>query len=195
MQLDKVALLGLAAAREAVADAGFGFELSDAKKNSFRIIGLDPDRTGVFGGTGIGGIASLMAAQAFHCGNRPAKKLEALRSGLREMAETLDVRAEPGTANACLPMPMRFNPMTIAMSMPNSCSSSIGIKYGLTGHNLCCSTACAAGTERESGSGIAPSPPASAIPQSPEGPSTSATITGAPSGLSMQPERWYEFRR
>ncbi len=146
LQLDKVALLGLAAAREAIADAGFGFELNDAKKNSFRIIGINPERTGVFGGTGIGGIASLMAAQAFHCGNRSSEKLEAVRSGIREMAETLDVHAEPGMALACPPMPLRFNPMTIAMSMPNSCSSSIGIKYGLTGHNLCCSTACAAGT-------------------------------------------------
>jgi 3-oxoacyl-[acyl-carrier-protein] synthase II len=146
MQFDKVALLGLAAAREAVTDAGLGFELNDAKKNSFRIKGIDPEKTGVFSGTGIGGIASLMAAQAFHFGSRAAKTLEAVRSGIREMAEALDVCAAPGTANACPPLPLRFNPMTIAMAMPNSCSSSIGIKYGLTGHNLCCSTACAAGT-------------------------------------------------
>jgi 3-oxoacyl-[acyl-carrier-protein] synthase II len=146
MQLDRVALLALAAAREAMEDAGFGFELHDEKKNSFRVTGIDPGRTGVFSGTGIGGVASLMTAQAFHCGTKSAKKLNALRTGIQEVATALDVDVALDAAHWSLQLPLRFNPMTIAMSMPNSCSSAIGIKYGLSGQNLCCTTACAAGT-------------------------------------------------
>jgi 3-oxoacyl-[acyl-carrier-protein] synthase II len=139
-------MLALAAAREAMQDAGFSFAQCDEKKNTFRTTGLDPERTGVFAGTGIGGVASLISAQAFHFGTRMVKNLDAARGCLEEVADALGASVTIDAAKWRVPLPMRFNPMTIAMAMPNTCSSSIGIKYGLTGQNLSCSTACAAGT-------------------------------------------------
>lgn len=131
MQLDMVEMLALASSRMALDDAGWGLESADEKKNTMRIATACCERWGVFAGTGVGGVSSLVLNQAFHVGT----------------ALAASVAPEHAAPVAKLSRsPFRFNPMAVAMTMPSGVSSCVGIKFGLTGRNVTVATACAAGT-------------------------------------------------
>ncbi|HZA86110.1 MAG TPA: beta-ketoacyl synthase N-terminal-like domain-containing protein, partial [Acidimicrobiales bacterium] len=114
---DRTALLGLAAATDAVADA---CATSDAADGSSRApddpagagdLGADPLRCAVVGGSGIGGI--------------------------RTLEDQVIGYAEKG--------PSRVGPFLVPMMMPNATAALVGIRHGFTGPNLAIATACATG--------------------------------------------------
>ncbi|MBD3241787.1 MAG: hypothetical protein GF331_14450 [Chitinivibrionales bacterium] len=148
MQLDKATMLALSASRQALDAAGFVCRVKDEKKGTCSVESLDPQRAGVFMGTGVGGLTSLIAAEANHV-------FTPLKSSLQQMrqagAEAGDAAAGPigdiadGMSDMMI-MPPRFNPFIVSMIMPNACSAATGIKYSLHGPNTSYCCACAAGT-------------------------------------------------
>jgi 3-oxoacyl-[acyl-carrier-protein] synthase II len=133
MQLDKSAMLVILAAQEALESARLPSVLSDEKKNLFSVAGFSGDRTAVFMGTGIGGIASFAASEGNHI-------LSPCNTRLQQMAVPADALSDVMRA------PSRFNPFIVPMTMPNSCSAMLGIRFSFTGPNRTVCTACASGT-------------------------------------------------
>ena len=146
MQLDTASMLSLAASRQALEAAGLVCRVKDEKKGTFTLEGVDPVRAGVFMGTGVGGLTSLIAAEANHV-------LTPLKAGLKHLREirssgevTEGLERVASDMKATMIMPPRFNPFIVSMIMPNACSATIGIKYSLNGPNTTSCSACAAGT-------------------------------------------------
>ena len=139
MRLDRAAMLAVVAAGEALADAGLEASLADAKRGIWRLAGVDCDRAGVFMGTAVGGITTLINSQNSHLLG-PVQPLKSLGEpgALDPATDALD------TLLASLPR--RFNPFAVSMIMPNAVSATLGIRYSLRGPNATCSVACAAGT-------------------------------------------------
>ncbi|MGA2506406.1 MAG: beta-ketoacyl-[acyl-carrier-protein] synthase family protein [Chitinispirillaceae bacterium] len=133
MQLDMTAKLAIAAAWQAVRHAGFTPELRDEKKNTFTINNIDRNRSGVFLGTGMGGICSFAANEGHQLYFPLQKALK--RDGREPAPEFPFVRCAP-----------KFNPFAVSMSMPNGASAALGIKFSLNGTNRTIGGACAAGT-------------------------------------------------
>jgi 3-oxoacyl-[acyl-carrier-protein] synthase II len=139
MRLDRSAMLAIVAAGEALADAGFQPALTDAKRGIWRLAGIDADRAGVFMGTGVGGITTMVTAQNSHL-LTPVQPLEG-RGGAAASDPAVDaLDTLLGT------LPKRFNPFAVSMIMPNAVSATLGIRYSLHGPNATCAMACAAGT-------------------------------------------------
>src|SRR4029077_7588886 len=63
------------AAEEALQRAGLRLESADAKRNAYRIAGLDGDRAGVFLGTGVGGLHSCLQGSRFLTPHQPPRPL------------------------------------------------------------------------------------------------------------------------
>jgi 3-oxoacyl-[acyl-carrier-protein] synthase II len=126
MQLDTSGMLSIVAAAEALRDAGIGATVADAKKNTFRLDAPDPDRCGVFMGTGVGGITSFVGNLTNHVFG--------------------PVREAVMAATELPPMPPRFSPYAVPSMMPNAVSALLGIRWSLRGPNLTFAQACAAGT-------------------------------------------------
>jgi 3-oxoacyl-[acyl-carrier-protein] synthase II len=139
MRLDRAAMLAIVAAGEAVADAGLEASLADAKRGIWRLAGIDGDRAGVFMGTAVGGITTLITSQNSHL-LTPLLPLES-------RGESLAPDPASDALDALLAsLPKRFNPFAVSMIMPNSASATLGIRYSLRGPNVTCAVACAAGT-------------------------------------------------
>lgn len=137
MRLDKAAMLAIVAAGAALADAGLEASPVDTKRGIWRLGGIDGDRAGVFMGTAVGGITTLIESQNSHL----LAPVQPLGNG--------DVA--PGIAIDALRMliaalPRRFNPFAVSMIMPNAVSATLGIRYSLHGPNETSALACAAGT-------------------------------------------------
>jgi 3-oxoacyl-[acyl-carrier-protein] synthase II len=126
MQLDISGMLAIAASSEAIRDAGIDTSSADAKKNTFRLEGQAPDRCGVFMGTGVGGVSSLVGNLANHV-------ISPLTAAVPD-------------PSVLPPMPTRYNPYAVASMMPNAVSALLGIRWSLRGPNLTFAQACAAGT-------------------------------------------------
>lgn len=148
MQLDTATMLALSASRQALDAAGFVCHVKDEKKGTFTIEALAPQRAGVFMGSGVGGLTSLIAAEANHV-------FTPLQSSLKELRRASGAAAEPvekavgdiaDRMTSTMIMPPRFNPFIVSMIMPNACSAATGIKYSLNGPNTTYCCACAAGT-------------------------------------------------
>jgi 3-oxoacyl-[acyl-carrier-protein] synthase II len=133
MQLDKSAILAILAAREALESARMPCTLTDEKKNRYFVAGFSGDRAAVFMGTGIGGIASFAANEGNHILTPCSARLQQLPIPPDELAEL--TRA-----------PSRFNPFVVSMTMPNTCSAMLGIRFTAHGPNRTVCTACASGT-------------------------------------------------
>ncbi len=117
---DRTALLGLAAAADALAYACAATDRPGAPASSSRAaddpaapgdLGADPLRCAVVGGSGIGGI--------------------------RTLEDQVIGYAEKG--------PSRVGPFLVPMMMPNATAALVGIRHGFTGPNLAIATACATG--------------------------------------------------
>ncbi len=139
LQLDKMQLLSIIAAQEALESAQLPFFPDKQKKNCFTIPELPQDRTGVFMGTGSGGITSVISAQANHTFTPVEKRLNFLDSTVKNQIDSLKL-------GQIMRTPARYNPFVVSMMMPNACSSALGIRFGLTGTNETCCLACASGT-------------------------------------------------
>jgi 3-oxoacyl-[acyl-carrier-protein] synthase II len=135
MQTDRSAQLAVAAAGQALQDAGIGVSLSNEKKNTYSLSDVPSERCGVFIGTGIGGITSYTA----NMGNHLYAPLQAaLRPGQPD-----------GSAAPLAPIVRfvpRFHPFAVPMSMTNTAAATLGIKFSLQGPNVSFGNACAAGT-------------------------------------------------
>ncbi len=131
--------LGMAAASQALENAGFSLFCSDEKKQRYLIPDIDPASAGVFAGTGVGGLVSLISNQANHI-LKPQKDL------LESMQPRSTVNETAARVIGMMRIPGRFNPFVVSIIMPNAVSSSIGIRFGLTGPNITFTCACAAGT-------------------------------------------------
>ncbi len=143
LQRDPVSLLAICAAQEAISNAGLTSSLKDKRANTYSIEGLDPSRTGVFMGTGIGGAHSFLE-------NHAHQVLARSTEGLIKLSDAGDLsrgfaRVLEGVL-AQMVFPRRFNPFVVSMLMPNAVSAILGIKYSITGPNTTYSLACAAGT-------------------------------------------------
>ncbi len=139
-QLDHSTLIALHSAFEALSDSGYAYKLIDAKYNKYEVDGIDPYRTGVILGTGIGGISSLVQAYAFRMlsGSRSMIDASLERAGdMRDVMEKVSSR---------MLLPRRFNPFSVPMIMQNAAAANIGIKFGFKGINRTVSAACASGT-------------------------------------------------
>ncbi|MEI7781088.1 MAG: beta-ketoacyl-[acyl-carrier-protein] synthase family protein [Planctomycetota bacterium] len=139
MRLDTSAMLAIVAAGEALADAGLEASLADAKRGIWRLAGIDGDRAGVFMGTAVGGITTLIASQNSHL-LTPIQPLE--RRGEANAPDPATDALDALLAS----LATRFNPFAASMSMPNAVSATLGIRYSLRGPNTTCALACAAGT-------------------------------------------------
>jgi 3-oxoacyl-[acyl-carrier-protein] synthase II len=135
MQNDMTALLAIAAADQALFMSGVDPFLKNEKKNTFTLCDLDPLRCGVFMGTGVGGIASFAANEGNH-----------LFSRIREsFSDSTFIAEKQEQFSRIIRYPPRFHPFAVAMTMPNTASASLGIKYSLNGLNRTFCNACAAG--------------------------------------------------
>ena len=142
-QLDPAAVLIIKTACEAVSNAGLTLSLTDEKRNTYSVDALDPERTAVLIGTGMGGVSTLSLCNAYRILERPRREITALAGAAgRDPAEAALLR---DIAERMI-MPTRFNPFAVSMVMPNSCSAHVGLKLGLKGWNATLNAACASGT-------------------------------------------------
>ncbi|MDX1433015.1 MAG: beta-ketoacyl synthase N-terminal-like domain-containing protein, partial [Gammaproteobacteria bacterium] len=81
-QHDPVSLIAEMATRQAVLGARLRPELADKRANTYRLPGIDPQRAGVYMGTGIGGAKSFLENFAYQALSRPRLALEKTRGAL-----------------------------------------------------------------------------------------------------------------
>jgi 3-oxoacyl-[acyl-carrier-protein] synthase II len=135
-QLDKSSLNILSAAYQAVNGAGLKLSMDNPKNNTFRIMDIDCEGTGVFIGTGNGGISTIGESLSFQILNNIKTEL------------TKKVLKDPDIYKTTEKMlfPKRFNPFSVSMIMPNAVSANVSIKFGIKGQSDTISSACASGT-------------------------------------------------
>ena len=139
-QLETTTKLALSCCFQAVDDARLKREVSDKKRNTYSLPEIDPERSGVIFGTGIGGISSFSEAFSYQVLNNIKSKLSDISNASDNSCSKIDSVTEK------MIMPKRFNPFAVSMIMPNSSAANIGIKFGLKGLNNTISLACASGT-------------------------------------------------
>lgn len=141
-QLDPSSLIAIACSFQALGSAGLEYTKLDQKRNTYSVSSLDKDRTGVFMGTGIGGLSTFASCYSYQLLLRQKEMLAKASAQLadhpvREILKQIQER---------MLYPRRFNPFAVAMTMPNACSANVGIKFNLCGSNNAYSAACASGT-------------------------------------------------
>ncbi|HEV7505129.1 MAG TPA: beta-ketoacyl-[acyl-carrier-protein] synthase family protein [Thermoanaerobaculia bacterium] len=144
LQNDHTALLAMVAAFQALMAAGISREPRNEKRNTFALCDVDPERTGISLGTGIGGLSSALRKNLHQALTRPKEslgelygRLDGAEPGALELLEATDRR---------LLAPARANPFTVAMTMPNSATSALSIKLSVLGPQRTHCAACASGT-------------------------------------------------
>jgi len=141
-QLDPTSLIAIACSFQALDSAGLKYTTLDHKRNTYSVSSVDRDRTGVFMGTGIGGLTTFASCYSYQVLLRQKELLTKASAQLsdhpvREILEQVQAR---------MLYPRRFNPFAVAMTMPNAPSANVGIKFNLCGSNNAYSAACASGT-------------------------------------------------
>ena len=126
-QLDPVSKNAVHTAFRAVEAAGIPVRMTNEKRRTYTMEGVESERAGVFVGTGVGGVHTIGESYAHQI--------------CVPIAAALDERV-----GNHLVFPKRFNPFTVPMLMPNAAAANIGIKLGVTGPNLTYALACASGT-------------------------------------------------
>jgi 3-oxoacyl-[acyl-carrier-protein] synthase II len=142
-RLDKTNIMAVYSASEALRSAGLKYTLFNEKQNTYSIKSIDSSRSGVFMGTGIGGINTVTSCFSHQILNYQKEALTKLSLNFKE-DETTQFRIKKITEKMLLPK--RFNPFSVTMIMPNACSANLGIKFNLKGRNNTFCTACASGT-------------------------------------------------
>ena len=141
LQHDRVTLLAIAAAEEALESAGLSKEVVDKRHSKFALNGINPDRAGVVIGTGIGGAESFLANNAHQV---LAEQTTRLRESVADAST--DVQEKVENLLALWPHPPRVNPYVVSMTMPNAPAPALGIRYGFLGVNSAVNAACASST-------------------------------------------------
>ena len=127
--LDPVSQLAVDCSIRALAHSGFALTAQHDKRNSIAVAGLCHERCGVFIGTGVGGVRSLLTHHGAH---------------LRDVARAR--HANDPSMMGTVPDDQRFTPFAVPMMMSNAPSAYTGIKLGLHGANVSFGLACAAST-------------------------------------------------
>jgi 3-oxoacyl-[acyl-carrier-protein] synthase II len=141
-QLDPSSLIAVACSFQALESAGYEYTKFDQKRNTYSVSMLDKDRTGVFMGTGIGGLSTFASCYSYQV---LLRQRELLAKASAQLADH-PVREILQRVQERMVHPRRFNPFAVAMTMPNACSANVGIKFNLCGSNNAYSAACASGT-------------------------------------------------
>ena len=141
-QYDKVSLLAVCAAREALINANYNLDIQNERGGTYRICGLNAERCGVYIGTGLGGGNTFLENYTHQVLSKKKKEIQNLLSDLpkSEIKDSLQHSLDQLTHIS------RFNPFVVSMLMPNATSAAIGIKFSVSGPNTTFSMACAAGT-------------------------------------------------
>jgi len=142
LQLDPGTVLALGAAREAFERAGFNIVPDAASSRVFSLAGADAARIGVYLGTGIGGVHTLLHSHTHHLYQRA-------RATLKTYAETRASAQDRGTLDGVLALMVhgpRYHPFQVSMLMSNASSAAVAIKFSITGPNTTYCVACASGT-------------------------------------------------
>ncbi len=143
MQNDAFTLLAIGAAVESLANAELSVSLKDKKRNTFTIDDIDSERIGVFMGTGVGGVNTLLSNHLHQALSRPKSELV---TKLHDSRADEAVQTDIDRLISHFKHPDRFNPFVVSMLMPNAAGAALGIKFSCHGPNLTSATACAAGT-------------------------------------------------
>lgn len=144
-KLDNATKIALSCTLQALNDSNLIVKQKDEKNNSFIIDNIDPQRTAVFIGTGIGGITTLGECFENQILLKNSEKISEIIKKLKE--KSLDEFAEElKFIKDKMIYPKRFNPFAVSMIMPNSPAGNIAIKYNLNGANNTFCAACASGT-------------------------------------------------
>lgn len=133
---DPVSLIALAAAHQAIQQAGIELDLVNERQNQYALTSIDSERIGVFMGTGIGGAYTFLHNQAY----------QMLKIPKRELMEFLNGHDIETSVLESLVYPRVCNRFTVSMLMPNAVSAALGLRYGIHGPNRTITHACAAGT-------------------------------------------------
>lgn len=140
MQMDPSGQMGIAASVQALNHAGIGLTCINERKGIYRTEAIDPLRAGVYIGTGIGGLTSLIASQANHV-------ITPIKSAWEQFSDAPNIAQEQREpVERGFRMPPRFNPFVVSMTMPNAPAALLGIRFGLRGPNQTTCHACAAGS-------------------------------------------------
>jgi 3-oxoacyl-[acyl-carrier-protein] synthase II len=143
LRLDPISKLGLVAAAQALEDAGVTTRVIDRKHTLFELEGINPERSGVFMGTGIGGVNTTAVSHTAHLFPRYRQDIEKI---LDAAELSSDVRQELQRLLKTMDYPARYNPFAVSMIMNNSIGANIGIRYQCKGQNTTVSIACASST-------------------------------------------------
>ncbi len=143
LQLDPVSMLALCASQEALLNAGLSLTIKDKRANSYTIDGIDPERAGVFMGTGLGGSQSFLDSHCHLVLARSREKLGAVAD--RDDLEP-DARKTISDIVGRMIHPPRVHRFVVSMTMPNAVAAMLGLKYTINGPVVANCGACASGT-------------------------------------------------
>jgi 3-oxoacyl-[acyl-carrier-protein] synthase II len=138
-QLDMATVMSIIAGAEALQSAGFTLEQVDKKYNRWKASDLNHQRTGVWIGTGVGGISSLAS-------NFTHQVLSTQHTRLHGISEQPGASSELDGVLQNMRYPKRFNPFVVSMLMPNASAAGLSIKFNLQGPSQTSCAACASGT-------------------------------------------------
>jgi len=130
----------ISSAREALENAGF--TVYKSSKGGYKVANIDQEKFGVYMGTGVGGICSLLENHTFSVLSRNKKDLNDLL--MRDLSG--DVRTTLESIKERMTHPRRMNPFIVSMLMPNAISANVGLYFQMKGPNITFTVACAAGT-------------------------------------------------
>jgi len=140
LTLDPSARNAISSALEALENAGF--KVYKSNRGGYEVANIDQEKFGVYMGTGVGGICSLLENHTFPVLSRNMKDLRSLL--MRDLPS--DVRTTLDNVSQRMIHPRRINPFIVSMLMPNAISANIGLYFKMKGPNLTFNVACAAGT-------------------------------------------------
>lgn len=138
--LDPSARLAILATKEALENAGY--PVYKNSKGGYGVSDDNHDQFGVFMGTGVGGISSLLQNHTFPVLSRSSKEID----DLKEVGLSDKVSNTLRKIRNRMVFPRRVNPYIVSMLMPNAISANVGLQFGFTGPNTTFTVACAAGT-------------------------------------------------
>ncbi len=145
-KLDAAAVLAMETAAEALRNAGVPFSRVDTKHNIFALANTDAGRAGVFVGTGVGGIGSLLSNAAYHMLSPQPPRLQQIAKTLASSEQHQESLRTAERIAADIRIPFRANPFVVSMIMPNAVSANVAIKFGIHGPAQTNCSACSSGT-------------------------------------------------
>lgn len=147
-QMDPSARMAVMAAGEALTRAGIAVELADGKRNRYKLESYAGERAGVFMGTGVGGIHTLLQNASFTFLSEAKKEISSAVAKLRaaDGESEKEALARLDHALELLETPNVFNTFSVSMTMPNAATAHLAIKFGVCGPTPTFTCACASGT-------------------------------------------------